>query len=180
MNVRRWALAIGLGLVAASAFAVARGGTLYIRARNTKLFSAPPPTGSPVDTLQPGTKVVWNGPDGSDARYHRISLESGKAGVVFQSNLGTSPPSTELVASQGAEIDPVAFSQSAAATKALGDGAIQYAEDKDSRVGPDALLRLLAVDSLARKVDQAAIDEFARQRGFDDPGSARAKRRGKR
>ncbi|MGQ0506747.1 MAG: SH3 domain-containing protein [Myxococcaceae bacterium] len=156
---------VALGLMTGSAVAAVRvGGTLFVKARNTKLLASPSPTANVVALLQPGETVVWSGADPANKQFHRVTF-GGKKGVIFQSNLSTTPPSKELVASQGGkELDPKAFASSGAATKALGETAKEYGEknqDLKAAVG-----KLQSLEKLARSVTPAEISDHAKKAGI--------------
>src|SRR4051812_13737067 len=118
MKRRHWLLAAAALTLAGAAFAVAPGGKLFIRARNTRLQKDSSPTAEVVKLLQPGDEVVWNGADAKDKKWHKVTAGS-VSGVVFQANLSPKPPNTELLAKTGGGVNPQAFASSGAATKAL-------------------------------------------------------------
>lgn len=122
MRTRAWMMVVALGLagVAGSAEAVGVGGTLYVRARNTRLLDKPSATARVVMTLQPPAEVVWEGADAKNKQWHRV--KAGRlSGYVFQSNLATKPPDMELKAGASG-VDPQAVASSGAAVKALTSG----------------------------------------------------------
>lgn len=164
MKPKHWLLAGALALSAAgTALAVNVGGTLYIKAKNTKLMASPSPTAKAVAVLQPGQAVTWNGSDSSNKQWHKVTVE-GKSGVVFQSNLSPDKPKAELLAKGGgAEVDPQAFASSGAATKALSEAAIKYGKEKNAE---EALKELLVLEALSAKVTQKEINERNRKVGL--------------
>lgn len=143
--------------------AVGVGEELYVKAKNTKLFSSPSPTSAVVLLLQPGDKVVWKGSDPKEKRWHHVDSR-GKTGVIFQSNLSPNPPNMEVLASAGgAEVDPKAFASSGAATKALGDAAMNYGERKGMS---EAVLDLDALIAVAGEVSPQEITAYAEKAGL--------------
>ncbi len=161
--MRKTWLLVAVGLSSATALAVTAGGTLYVKARNTKLLASPSPTADVVALLQPGEQVKWTGADPANKQFHRVEF-GGKKGVVFQSNLSTKPPSNELVASQGGkELDPKAFASSGAATKALGETAKEYGDKSNMK---DAVAKLQALEKLSRTVTPAEIADHAKKAGI--------------
>ena len=118
---------------ACGAWAVAKGGTLYIKSKDTKVLKDPKADAKAVVTLQPGAEVVWNGPAEKDKTFHEIS-SAGKKGYVLMTNLSPNKPAQEIDASTGKPMSAQAFASSGAATKALTPAAIKYAESK----GPSA------------------------------------------
>lgn len=123
---RRWAWASMAFLgVATAAYAVNKGDTLYIRARDTGLMDSPKPTAKTVAVLQPGMEVTYVAPASKATGWHEVEAAA-KHGFVYQSNLSKQKPSGEVVAASGKPIDPAAFASSGAATKALSEGAVNY------------------------------------------------------
>ncbi len=159
---RLWPLAV-LAFGSATALAVSAGGTLYVKARNTKLLASASPTADVVALLQPGEQVKWQGADPANKQFHKVEYGA-KKGVVFQSNLATKPPSTELVASQGGkELDPKAFASSGAATKALGETAKEYGEKGNMK---EAVAKLQALEKLSKSVTPAEVADHAKKAGI--------------
>ncbi|HSP79406.1 MAG TPA: SH3 domain-containing protein [Myxococcaceae bacterium] len=135
-------LALALG-APGSASAVEVGGTLYVRAKDTRLLESPSPTSKVLAILQPAQSVVWQGAHPRNKRWHHVKA-GGRSGYVFQSNLATKPPSMELVAGEGSgKLDAQAFASSGAAVKAVSSGVLsmgnQRLELKESILQLDAL-----------------------------------------
>lgn len=160
-----WAV-LALG-VASPALAVAPGGTLYVKARNTRLMTTPAPTAKALAVLQPGQAVKWLGADPKNKQWHRVEVE-GKQGVVFQSNLATKPPNMELVADKKEvrTVDPVAFANSGAAVKGLSKGAIDYGKGKNDPGFNQAVEQLKELEDLARKIGPEQLAAHATQAGL--------------
>lgn len=126
-------LAVACSLLAMPALAVSKGGKLYIKQKDTKVFDKADPKAKVVGTLQPGDEVTWNGADATNKQFH--SVDSGKVkGFTLQTNLSPSKPQAELLArDNGAPIDGKAFASSGAATKALNEAALKAAGKKQTK-----------------------------------------------
>lgn len=165
MRRRQLPLALALaGLVVATvSVAVKPGESLFIKARNTKLFESAAPTAKVLAVLQPGEQVLWKGADPKSKRWHRV-VAGKKEGVVFQSNLSPTRPSLELTTrGGGAEVDAQAFASSGAATKALADGPVAYGEKKQ---WGEAVKDLLVLEALAKKITPEDLNAHARRAGI--------------
>ncbi|MDC0712562.1 SH3 domain-containing protein [Stigmatella sp. ncwal1] len=146
------------------ALAVPVGGTLYVKARNTRLMASASPTANALAILQPGQEVKWQGADPKNKQWHRV-VAGKQQGVVFQSNLATKPPSLELVAQDKAvrQVDPVAFSNSGAAVKGLSKGAIDYGKGKNDPGYEQAMNQLQELEALAEKIGPSELAAHARK-----------------
>jgi hypothetical protein len=163
MRTRLWVALLALG-AAGSAGAVKPGGTLYVKARTTRLMKGPSATADALAVLQPPTPVRWEGADTKHKQWHRVSVE-GREGYVFQSNLATQPPSLEVVAGEGAgKVDARAFANSGAAVKAVSSGVIAMGE-ADVDTGK-AVKSLQALEALARGVQDADLAAHAKAAGL--------------
>lgn len=127
------AVAAAALLSASGAGAVAVGGKLYIKSKDTKVLKDPKADAKAVTTLQPGTEVTWKGASAKDKAFHEIDA-AGKKGFVLMSNLSPSQPQMETSEKSGAPMSPQAFASSGAATKALTPAGINYANSE----GPNA------------------------------------------
>jgi hypothetical protein len=146
---------------AGTALAVKPGGTLFVKARNTRLMASASPTADALAILQPGKQVKWLGADPKNKQWHRVEVD-GKQGVVFQSNLATQPPSMELVTKGGTQkVDPVAFANSGAAVKGLSKGAIGYGKTKGAGFS-EASSQLQQLEKLAEKITTEELAAHAR------------------
>lgn len=143
-----WVLPLGLS---ASALAVGVGEKLFIRAKNTKMLKEPTPASPGVAILQPGDQVTWLGKHEKDKKWHKVRTAGGKEGVVFQTNLSTTPPSQELSAS-GAKLDAQAFASSGAAVRGLSEVGEKYASSQPDLKAEAEKLREL--ERLAKQVQQ--------------------------
>ena len=117
---------------AGGAWAVAKGGTLYIKSKDTKVLKEPKAGSTAVVTVQPGTEVIWNGASPTDKTFHDVTV-GGKKGFVLMSNLSPSKVSTEIDSSSGKPMSAQAFASSGAATKALTPAGVTYAKDNVSK-----------------------------------------------
>ncbi|HEY8210023.1 MAG TPA: SH3 domain-containing protein [Myxococcaceae bacterium] len=153
------------GLAAAGA-GVQPGGTLYIKARNTRVLKDPSATAAVVVILQPGAPVTWQGPDPKDKRWQRVVSGKNK-GVVMTANLSAEMPKVEVTAVTGAAAaDTNSFASSGAASKALGPGAIAYA-NKELKA-KDAADQLQRAETLAKTIGPREVSEHARKAGLHD------------
>jgi hypothetical protein len=149
------ALAVAATLAGATALAAAKvGDSIWVKARNAKVMATSAPTADVVEVLQPGDEVKWFGADPGNPKWHRVQLKDGKKGVLFLSDLSPTKPAGEITSS-GAEVDAKSFASSGAATKALGEGAIEYGKSKDMGKDVD---QLQGLEKLAKGV---SVDEAA-------------------
>ncbi|HEX8699114.1 MAG TPA: SH3 domain-containing protein [Myxococcaceae bacterium] len=141
-------------------------GTLYVKARNTRLMASASPTADAIAILQPGQQVDWLGADPKNGQWHQVVFGK-KKGVVFQSNLSKQPPRMELVAQDGSTQpkDPVAFANSGAAVKGLAKGAIDYGQAKGTKFD-DASKQLQALEVLAETITPDQLAAHARGAGL--------------
>lgn len=157
-------VAFALVGVAGSALAVKVGEPLYIRAKNTKLMAGTSPTAQAIAVLQPGQKVIWAGSSKENRQWHQVTTAAGKKGVIFQSNLSPTPPKGELIAGAGGqEQDPHAFASSGAATKALGDGAVEMAKKQGKE---QSAAQLCTLEAIAQRVSDEAAAAHAKNAGL--------------
>ncbi len=116
-----------IALISASgAWAVPKGGPLYIKSKETKVYKDFKFSGPPFVVLQPGTEVIWNGAS-ENKTIHEISV-SGKKGFVMMTNLSTAKPAAEIDSTSGKPMSAQAFASSGAATKALTPAGVTYAK----------------------------------------------------
>lgn len=167
-NWMRSLVAIAM-LSATGAWAVAKGGNLYIKSKDTKVLKEPKAGSPAVTTLQPGAEVVWNGASEKDKQFHEIASGS-KKGFVLMSNLSPNKPQTELPTSDGKPLSAEAFASSAAATKALTPAAVKYADGNPSAT--EAAGQIIYAEEHNRiKGTPEAINAHAKAAGL--PGDAK-------
>ena len=171
MSLERLPTLLALVCVATSgsALAVPPGGTLYIKAKNTHLKASNSPTADTLVVLQPGKAVTYNGREGSTP-WCKVTVAADKKapvqGFIYQANLGVSPPSLEVTSKNpGKPLSPEAFASSGAAVKALGPGAIEYGK---SLSRPESVQQLIALESLAKSIDETQVAEYARAGGLPE------------
>ncbi len=112
---------------AGGAWAVAKGGKLYIKSKDTKVLKDPKAGATTVTLVQPGTEVIWNGASEKDKTFHEIAV-SGKKGFVMMTNLSPAKPAEEVDSTTGKPMSAQAFASSGAATKALTPAGVTYAK----------------------------------------------------
>ncbi len=130
---------------ATSSLAVAKGGKLYIKSKDTKVMKEPSPKSVAVVTLQPGTEVVWNGPSAKDKLWHEVTF-GGKKGFVHMHALSPNRPQEEIDASTGKPMSAQAFASSGAAVGCrFGASSTVY---KSSSATEEAAAELIYVEEL--------------------------------
>ncbi|QSQ11345.1 SH3 domain-containing protein [Myxococcus landrumensis] len=157
-------LALGVPSVAS---AVAVGGSLYVKAKNTRVMESPSPTANAVVILQPGEQVKWEGADTKNKQWHKVKTSAGKRGFVFQSNLSTTAPEMELVVEDKGKrkVNPAGFVASGAAVKALSPGAIEYGNKKGGN-HKQAVAQLQQLEKTAKDVSTADIARHVTEAGL--------------
>lgn len=156
-------LALG---VASPALAVTKGGTLYVKVKNTRLMDSAATSANLVQVLQPGQTVTWLGADPQNKQWHQVEVD-GRKGVVFQSNLSTKQPNMELVAGKDGVTthDAAAFANSGAAIKLLADGPRQYGQKKGADV-QDAMAQLQQLKALTDTLKESDAARHVKQAGL--------------
>ncbi len=99
---------------ATSALAIAKGGKLYIKSKDTPLMKQPSAKSVALVKLQPGTEVIWNGASEKDKVWHEVTVD-GKKGFVAMHSLSPHRPQAELDTSTGKPMSAQAFADSGAA-----------------------------------------------------------------
>ena len=129
----KWALvALAAGLVTTSAVAgVAKGGKLFIKNSGVQMTEKADGGGKKTP-LKLGDEVTWNGPDEKNKQVHSIEFK-GKKGFVQMANLTPNKPADEI-AGDGKATSAAAFASSGAATKAMSESGLKYAQGE----GPNA------------------------------------------
>lgn len=148
---------------ASGAWAVAVGGKLYIKSKDTKVLKEAKAGSSAVVTVQPGKEVIWNGADTKDKTFHSITVD-GKKGFVLMSNLSPSAPATEIDSSSGKPMSAQAFASSGAATKALTPAGVSYAKDSPNKAEAAAEIIYAEQHNFA-KATPAAVAAKAKELG---------------
>jgi len=97
-----------------SAFAIAKGGTLYVAGKGVRLLKDAKPTAAKVLDLAPGDAVIWLGVSEKDRHFQEVEAR-GKRGFVETQLLTPSKPLVE-VTPEGRPM-PQSFASSGAATK---------------------------------------------------------------
>ncbi len=139
---------------ATSALAIARGGTLYIKSKDTGLMKQPNDKSAPIARLQPGTEVIWAGPSEKDKAWHQVSV-NGKTGFVRRQDLSPHQPQAELDATTGKPMSAQTFAGGGAAKCGFGASASVY---KSSPATESAAAELIYVEELNKaKATPAAL-----------------------
>ncbi|MCE9669130.1 SH3 domain-containing protein [Myxococcus stipitatus] len=164
-----WVAATMLLALPGAASAAKVGDALYVKAKNTRVMESALPTANVVAILQPGETVIWDGADAKEKRWHKVHTKAGKKGVVFQSNLATTPPNMELIVDdksrERTQVSPAGFVASGAAVKALSPGAIQNGNSKS----PDharAVAEIQELEKLAGAIKPNAVAAHAQKAGL--------------
>lgn len=141
-------------VVASSAFAIAKGGTLYIACKDFKLLKEPKAAAKTVSPtpLALGDEVIWLGASDKDKSFHQVE-HNGKKGFVHMSCLKPNKPMTELTGDQK-PISPPAFASSGAATKGYPPTTRYAGAGQDEQ---QAAADLLKLEELNKNIDAAAI-----------------------
>ena len=102
--------------MAPRAHAVAVGGKLYVKSKDTPLLKEPKASSAKITTLQPGAEVTWKGASAKDKQFQEVEA-AGKKGFVLTSNLTPSQPQQEVDGSTNKPTSAPPFASSGAATK---------------------------------------------------------------
>ncbi|MBL8911828.1 MAG: hypothetical protein JNM17_14135 [Archangium sp.] len=143
-------------LLASNAFAIAKGGTLYIACKDSKLLKDAKVGAKPVSpaVLAEGSEVKWLGASEKDKSFHEVEYQ-GKKGFVQMSCLKPHKPLAEAAA------DPT-FAAQAANTKCCTTGAVRYAGG--SKEEQDAAAQLLKLEEFNKTVaTSAAVAEKTKE-----------------
>lgn len=154
-------------LSAGSALAVAKGGTLFIKAKGVKLLKDPKATSAAIGKEIPvGQEVTWNGPAEKDKTFHEIVLKDGKTkGFVLASSLSPNKPADEIATSTGAPMSAQAFASSGAATKGLTEASIKYSEASDETVKKATVQVIYAEEHNKNKQTEVALAAKSKELG---------------
>lgn len=153
-------------LSASGAWAVAKGGSLFIKAQGQKLLKEPKLGAAAVvpKPLDVATEVKWLGPSAADKQFHEIEV-NGKKGFVLMSSLSPSKPAAEIDASTGKAMDTKAFASSGAATKGLTEASLKYSKEKGTTVEAAAVQVIYAEEHNKNKGTPDAIAAKAKELG---------------
>lgn len=166
------ACVLGAPALAAAPKLEAQKTRLYVRARATRLLKTASAASAPVALLNPGDEVVWLGQDPKDKRYHHVKAKAGR-GYVLGSALQFEPPRKEVTSTKGDTQDARAFLTSAAATKALGQGAIEYGKQQNME---ESVQQLQQLEKVAAEVTPAVASAHAKAAGLTEAIGAQARR----
>ena len=111
---------------------VAKGGKIYVKGTGVNMWDKPDASGKKT-ALKNGDEVTWNGPSDKDKSMHEIQFK-GKKGFVQMANLTPNKPADEVLTGDGKTTSAAAFASSGAATKAMSESGLKYAQGE----GPNA------------------------------------------
>jgi hypothetical protein len=145
--MRRLLLVVSL-LAPLSAFAIAKGGTLYVAGKGVRLLKDAKPTAAKVLDLAQGDAVTWLGVSEKDRHFQEVEVR-GKRGFVETQLLTPAKPLAEVTPG-GRPIEAQSFANSGAAVK---DGDMSGHQSYSKSQGPAAAqaeAELLYVEELNR------------------------------
>jgi hypothetical protein len=127
----KWALC-ALLIAATAAAGVAKGGKLYIKGTGVNAWDKADASGKKT-ALKAGDEVTWDGPDDKHKEMHLVHFGPGgkKKGYVQVSNLTPNKPADEIT-QDGKTTSAQAFASSGAATKAMTEAGLKYAQGDQS------------------------------------------------
>lgn len=147
----RWLVGAALTL-AVPALAVKPGETLYIKSQDCKVNKAASATAAVAGTLKRGSPVKWGGADDKNKQFHKVESTDGKVkGFTLQANLTPHQPANEKLTSDGQPVSAEAVASSGAATKALSEAGLQYANGKSKG---ELAAQLIYLEQLSRDVEE--------------------------
>src|SRR6185503_2933866 len=111
---------------AANAFAVKKGDKLFIKGNGVNMWDKVDASGKKT-ALKQGDEVTWNGPSDKDKSMHEIEFKK-KKGFIQMANLTPNKPADEVTSSDGKTTSAAAFASSGAATKAMSESGLKYAQ----------------------------------------------------
>jgi hypothetical protein len=127
------------------ALAIAVGGKLYVKSKDTPLLKDPKASSAKVSTLQPGTEVTWKGASAKDKHFQEVEA-AGKKGFVLTSNLTPHQPQQEIDGSSGKPMSGQSFASSGASTK--GPFGPSHAQSGGSPATQETAAELIYVEEL--------------------------------
>ena len=131
--------------MAPRAHAVAVGGKLYVKSKDTPLLKEPKASSAKITTLQPGAEVTWKGASAKDKQFQEVEA-AGKKGFVLTSNLTPNQTEREVDGSTNKPTSAPPFASSGAATKGpFGPSRAQY---QGSTASQEAAAELIYVEEL--------------------------------
>jgi hypothetical protein len=157
---------LAVAVVSTPAWAVKVGEMLYIRSKDTALVKKADPKAPVVTKLQPGTEVVWEGPDATNKQFHKVKA-GGKEGYVLQANLTPSKPLDET-GSDGKGISARAVASSGAATRTLSETGQKYAEKT-----PDHMMaaqQVVMLEGINVQIKDKDVQDHAAKQGLPKAG----------
>ncbi len=168
MKHKAISFAVAVGLLAAPAYAVKAGDTLYVKSKDASLLKTPSTNGAVVTKLQPADEVIWNGVDAKDKQFHKVkATKSGKEGFVMQQNLSPAKPLME-VAADGKPTTMSSLASSGAATRTLSEvGQKQAGKTPDlTKAGKQVVL----LEGINDKITAKDVADHAKKAGLPKAG----------
>ena len=149
MKHRGWIL-VALVLVAGAAQALEANEKIFVRTREARLLKSAAPNAKPVRTLKQGEELFWVRKAAQDPRYHEVKTARGEKGVVYFSQLSTTPPRKELRGDTGT-VPAEAHASYGAAARGVTEGPKKVSERLDNGESARQLDALIAVSNRVRK-----------------------------
>jgi hypothetical protein len=161
------AFSVAFFIFASDSWAVKPGDKLYVRIKEASIYETSDVRTKVVQRVKAGTAVVWQGADATTPLMHKVEFTNESkvaiAGFTHQGNLATKPPSGEVVTDDGKTIDAEAFRTSGAATKAVNDTSLAWAEKKNLK---DLAKEFESVSELNKRISNSAAQDAARKLGL--------------
>ena len=145
-------------VLATHAFAIAKGGKLYIKNKDTKVRKDAKPEAAAVVTLQAGKEVIWNGASAKNKDWHEIVVD-GKKGFVHRADLMPNALVQELGAA-GKPISAQAFADSGYTKCSFGPPS---PAKSGSPAEQEARAELIYLEELNRKQGTAELDAKSKE-----------------
>ncbi|MGA9524902.1 MAG: hypothetical protein WBV82_25810 [Myxococcaceae bacterium] len=144
------ALVLPTVLLAGTATALELNDRIFVRTREARLLKSAAANAKPVRALKQGEALTWLGRAKKDPRYHQVQTARGEKGVVFYSQLATTPPRKELSGDTGA-VPAEAHASFGAAARGVTEGPKKVSERLDNGESARQLDALIAVSNKVRK-----------------------------
>jgi hypothetical protein len=154
----RFLLAL-LFVFATNAFAVSKGGKLYIKSKDTKVRKDAKPEAPAVVTVQRGKEVIWLGASEKNKEWHEISVD-GKKGFVRLSDLSPYAPMQEISLEGKPVASELPFAESGYAKCTFG---ASVPAKSGSPAEQEARAELIYLEELNRAQGTAVLDAKSKE-----------------